>query len=251
MGERVRDKVALVTGAGSGIGRAVAKRLAEEGAHVVVTSRSAAHVEETRALVQAPLAFVLDFREAASIDAGVQAVAEHFGRIDVIASCAGVDDPSEPAVADTPDEVWDEAFAVNVTGLFRLCRAAIPELADGGSIVTVGSANALVPRPNAAAYCASKAALLMLTRTLALELAPRRIRANCVCPGVVDTPLTDLFLQRSDDPDALRDDYARWSPLQRIAEPDEIANCVLFLASDEASYVTGSAFVVDGGALVR
>ena len=91
----------------------------------------------------------------------------------------------------------------------------------------------------------------MLTRTLALELAPRRIRANCVCPGVVDTPLTDLFLQRSDDPDALRDDYARWSPLQRIAEPDEIANCVLFLASDEASYVTGSAFVVDGGALVR
>jgi NAD(P)-dependent dehydrogenase (short-subunit alcohol dehydrogenase family) len=91
----------------------------------------------------------------------------------------------------------------------------------------------------------------MLTRTLALELAPRQIRANCVCPGVVDTPLTDLFLHRADDPVALREAYARWSPLQRLAEPGEIANCVLFLASDEASFVTGSSFIVDGGALSR
>src|SRR5262249_1923578 len=249
MGERVLDKVALVTGAGSGIGRAVARRLAEEGAHVVVTSRTAAHVEETRVLVDAPLGLVLGVRDRASVEAGVHAVSEQFGRIDVIASSAGVDDPAEPSVAETADEIWDETFAVNVTGVFRLCRAAIPVLADGGSIVTVGSANALVPRRNAAAYCASKAALPMLTRTRALELAPRRIRANCVCPGVVDTPLTDLFLSRSADPGSLRAEHARWSPLQRLAEPDEIANCVLFLASDEASYVTGSTFVVDGGAL--
>jgi NAD(P)-dependent dehydrogenase (short-subunit alcohol dehydrogenase family) len=251
MGDRVLHKVALVTGAGSGIGRAVARRLAEEGAHVVVTSRTARHVDETQTLLGAPLGLTLDLRDRASIESGVGVVAERFGRIDIVASCAGVDDPSEPPVADTPDELWDETFAVNVTGVFRLCRAAIPVLADGGSIVTVGSANALVPRRNAAAYNASKAALLMLTRTLALELAPRRIRANCVCPGVVDTPLTDLFLARSDDPRSLREEYARWSPLQRLAEPDEIANCVVFLASDEASYVTGSSFVVDGGALAR
>jgi dihydroanticapsin dehydrogenase len=125
----------------------------------------------------------------------------------------------------------------------------VPVLADGGAIVTVGSTNGLVPRPNAAAYCASKAALLMLTRTLALELAPRRIRANCVCPGVVDTPLTDLFLNRADDPAALREEYAKASPLQRLADPREIANCVLFLASDEASFVTGTPFVADGGML--
>jgi NAD(P)-dependent dehydrogenase (short-subunit alcohol dehydrogenase family) len=249
---RFTGKVALVTGAGSGIGRAVAIRLAREGAVVIVTSRTQAHVEETCALAGSGAnGLVLDLRDRTSIEDAVRSVAERFGRIDVLANVAGVDDPAEPPVAETTDEVWDETFAVNVTGVFRLCRAAMPLLADGGSIVTVGSTNALVPRPNAAAYCASKAALLMLTRTLALELAPRRIRANCVCPGVVDTPLTDLFLERADDPSTVREEYERWSPLQRLADPDEIASCVVFLASDEASFVTGTPLVVDGGALSR
>jgi NAD(P)-dependent dehydrogenase (short-subunit alcohol dehydrogenase family) len=253
-GDRVADKVALVTGAGSGIGRAVAVRLAEEGAEVVVTSRTKTHVDETCALVREatgrrPLGLVLDLRDPTSIEEGVRTVAERLGRVDILSNNAGVDDPAEPPVADTPDAVWDETFAVNVTGVFQLCRAAVPVMGDGGSIVTVGSTNSLVPRANAAAYCASKAALLMLTRTLALELAPRRIRANCVCPGVVDTPLTGLFLERADDPAALREAYAQWSPLQRLADPREIASCVLFLASDEASFVTGAAFVADGGAL--
>jgi NAD(P)-dependent dehydrogenase (short-subunit alcohol dehydrogenase family) len=249
---RVANRVALVTGAGSGIGRAVAVRLAAEGASVIATSRTQAHVDETCALVGDPAwGFVLDLRERASIEQGVRVVAERFGHIDVLVCCAGVDDPGEPPVADTPDEVWDETFAVNVRGVFQLCRAAAPVMADGGSVVTVGSTNSLVPRPGAAAYCASKAALLMLTRTLALELAPRRVRANCVCPGVVDTPLTALFLDRADDRDALREEYANWSPLRRLADPGEIASCVLFLASDEASFVTGAAFVADGGALVR
>ena len=136
-----------------------------------------------------------------------------------------------------------------MTGVFKLCRAAIPLLRDGGSIVNVGSTNSILPRANAAAYCASKAALLQLTRSLALELAARHIRANCICPGIVDTPLTDLFLNQSDDPASLREEYAASNPLQRIADPREIANCVLFLASDESSFVTGSALVADGGSL--
>jgi meso-butanediol dehydrogenase / (S,S)-butanediol dehydrogenase / diacetyl reductase len=252
--ERMTGKIALLTGAGSGIGRAVAIALAEEGAAVVVTSRTEAEVNETCALVEEaagrrPLGFVLDLRDRASIEQGIRTVAERFGRIDVLSNNAGIDDPDEPPVVETSDQVWEETFAVNVSGVFQLCRAAIPVLVDGGSIVTIGSTNSLVPRPNAAAYCASKAALLMLTRTLALELAPRRIRANCVCPGVVDTPLTELFLQRADDPAALREEYAKWAPLHRLADPREIASCVVFLASDEASFVTGSALVADGGAL--
>ena len=250
MSGRLQGKIVLVTGAGSGIGRAVAVRLAEEGAEVVVTSRTEDHVRETCALVGGDaLGLVLDLRDRASIEAAVErTVAEH-GRLDVVVCVAGVDQPNEPPVAETSDEEWDEVFAVNVRGVFQLCRAAVPALADGGSIVTVGSANGITPRPNAAAYCASKAALLMLTRALALELAPRRIRANCVCPGVVDSPLTDLFLGMAPDPAALRVEYAASNPLNRIADAREIANCVLFLASDEASFVTASAFVADGGQL--
>lgn len=250
MSGRVDGKVALVSGAGSGIGRAVAIRLAEEGAQVVVTSRTEAHVRATCALIGGdPLGLVLDLRDRASIDGAVARAVEAHGRLDVVVCVAGVDQPSEPAVAETSDAEWDEVFAVNVTGVFRLCRAAVPVLSDGGSIVTVGSANGISPRPNAAAYCASKAALLMFTRALALELAPRGIRANCVCPGVVDTPLTDLFLATAPDPAALRAEYAAANPLNRIADAREIANCVLFLASDEASFVTAAPFVVDGGQL--
>jgi NAD(P)-dependent dehydrogenase (short-subunit alcohol dehydrogenase family) len=247
---RVAGKVALVTGAGSGIGRAVAVRLAEEGARVIVTSRTEAHMRETCSLLSGdPDGLVLDLRDRETIDAAVARVTDAYARLDVLVCVAGVDQPSEPPVAETTDEEWEEVFAVNVTGVFRLCRAVLPILSESGSIVTVGSANGIAPRPNAAAYCASKAALLMFTRALALELAPRRIRANCVCPGVVDTPLTDLFLGMADDPAALREEYAAANPLKRIADAREIANCVLFLASDEASFVTASPFVVDGGQL--
>jgi NAD(P)-dependent dehydrogenase (short-subunit alcohol dehydrogenase family) len=251
---RVAGKVALVTGAGTGIGRAVAQRLAEEGADVIVTSRTAAHVEETCELVERaagrrPLGLELDITRQAEVDDVVGQVRDRFGRLDILSNNAGIDDPDETPVAETTDDVWADTFDVNVTGTFRVCRAAIPILSDGGSVVNMASGNAILPRSNAAAYCASKAALLQLTRSLALELAPRGIRANCVCPGVVDTPLTDLFLERTDDPEATRVEYAKSNPLQRIADPREIANCVLFLASDEASFMTGAPLIVDGGGL--
>ena len=254
MSGRVAGKVALVTGAGTGIGRAVAVRLAEEGADVVVTSRTASHVEETcelveRAVGRRPLGVELDVTRQAHVDEAVAAVRGRFGRLDVLSNNAGIDDPDETPVAETTDAVWAETFDVNVTGTFRVCRASIPFLSDSGSIVNMASGNAILPRSNAAAYSASKAALLQLTRSLALELAPRGIRANCVCPGVVDTPLTDLFVARTEDPEATRAEYARSNPLGRIADPREIANCVLFLASDESSFVTGATLIVDGGGL--
>jgi NAD(P)-dependent dehydrogenase (short-subunit alcohol dehydrogenase family) len=254
MSGRVHGKIAFVTGAGTGIGRAVAVRLAEEGASVVVTSRTTAHVEDTceqvkRASGRDPLGMTVDVTDSEAIDASIARTLKALGPIDILSNNAGIDDPAELPVARTTDEVWDDTFAVNVTGAFRVCRAAIPHMADGGSIVNMGSGNALAPRLNAAAYCASKAALLQLTRSLALELAARQIRANCVCPGVVDTPLTDLFLGLSDDPQRLRAEYAASNPLNRIADASEIANCVLFLASDESRFVTGTPLIVDGGGL--
>lgn len=254
MSARVAGKVALITGAGTGIGRATAIRLAEEGAAVIVTSRTLANAEQTAHLIQeattaTPLSLPLDQTRPSQIEAAIASVADRYGTIDILVNSAGVDDPSESPVADTSDDIWDSTFDVNVTGVFRLCRAAIPILGDGGSIVNIGSTNSISPRPNAAAYCASKAAVLQLTRSLALELAPRGIRANCVCPGIVDTPLTDLFLYLTEDPAATRREYAASNPMRRIADPREIANCVLFLASNEASFVTGSALVADGGSL--
>jgi NAD(P)-dependent dehydrogenase (short-subunit alcohol dehydrogenase family) len=254
MGHRVHGKVALVTGAGSGIGQAVAIRLAEEGADVIVTSRTLSHVEATCDLVEVagrrrPVGAVMDVTAQDSIAAVMAVAFARFGRIDIVSNNAGIDDPTEPAIVHMSDKVWDDTLDVNLSGVFRVCRAVVPIMGDGGSIVNMGSRDSLTARANAAAYCASKAAVLQFTRSLALELAPRRIRANCVCPGIVDTPLVDLFLAESADPVGLREAYARSNPLGRMATPREIADCVLFLASDEASFVTGSALVADGGEL--
>jgi NAD(P)-dependent dehydrogenase (short-subunit alcohol dehydrogenase family) len=248
---RLAGKVAFVTGAGSGIGRAVCVRLAEEGAEVVVTSRNEAHVAETCAEVErtsgrkAP-GLRLDVSRRDEVDRIVGEVAERFGRIDVLSNNAGIDLPHAPALTETTDEEWEALQRVNVTGIFWTCRAALPVMADGASIVNMASMNSFVGFPNNAPYTASKGAVLQFTRALALEIAPRGIRANCVCPGIIDTPLTDSFLVRADDPDALRAEYEAMSPFNRMGTAREVANCVLFLASDEASFVTGAALLVDG-----
>jgi dihydroanticapsin dehydrogenase len=251
---RVAGKVALVTGAGTGIGRAVCVRLAEEGAEVVVTSRTPGHVEETCAEVEAacgrrPDGRTLDVSDRAAVDAVVAGVAGRFGRIDVLSNNAGIDYVHGPSVVDATDEEWERIFRVNVTGIFWLCRAAIPHMPAGGSIVNMASINSFIAWENDAPYTATKGALLQLTRGLALDVAAKGIRANCVCPGVIDTPLTESFLERAADPESLREEYAAVAPLRRMGTAREVANCVLFLASDEASFVTGAALVVDGGTI--
>lgn len=255
-GGRLAGRIALVTGAGTGIGRAVCVRLAEEGARVVVTSRTPAHVETTLKDVRdaggpEPIGLTLDVADAAAVRATVAEVAQRAGRIDVLCANAGVELAHAPSVADTSDEDWERIMRVNVTGVFLACREALAHMRDGASIVTTASINSFAAWENDAAYTTSKGAVLQFTRALALDVAGRGIRANCVCPGVIDTPLTDSFLDQADDPDALRAEYAAVAPLNRMGTAREIANCVLFLASDEASFVTGSALLADGGTLAR
>jgi NAD(P)-dependent dehydrogenase (short-subunit alcohol dehydrogenase family) len=247
---------AFVTGAGSGIGRAVAMRLAEEGATVALTSRTQAHLESTANEIERvagvrPLVIALDLADRNAVEGAVAETIEVNGRIDILSNNAGIDLVRAPSVETTSDEEWDRIFSVNLTGVFALCRAAIPVMSDGGSIVNMGSMNSLVAYENSAPYSASKGALLQFSRALALELAPRGIRVNCVCPGIIDTPLTESFLDLAHDPEALRAEYEAVAPLGRLGTAREVADCVLFLAGDGSTFVTGSALVVDGGATAR
>jgi NAD(P)-dependent dehydrogenase (short-subunit alcohol dehydrogenase family) len=258
---RMDERVAVVTGAGSGIGRATCVRLAEEGARVVVTSRNPQHVEETcdeveHAAGRRPPGVALDVSDSASVDAAFSRIAAELGRIDVLVANAGVEIPPDdsgvgPSIVDTTDEQWATVQRVNVDGMFYSCRAALRHMPDGGAIVTVGSINSFIAWENDGAYTTSKGAVLQLTRSVAVDVAARNIRVNCVCPGVIDTALTDQFLAAVEDPERLHGEYAAVAPLGRTGRPREIANCILFLASDEASFVTGAALVVDGGTVIR
>lgn len=253
---RLEGRVALVTGAGSGIGRAVCIRLAEEGAAVVTTSLTGSHLDATASEVERvtgtrPMTLPLDVTDRAAAVSVVAEVVERYGTIDVLSNNAGIDLPHAPTVAETADGEWDQVLAVNLTGVFAVCRAAIPAMSDGGAIINMASMNSFVAYENAAPYSASKGGVLQLTRALALELAPRAIRVNCVCPGIIDTPLTDSFLALADDPEAVRGEYAAVAPLRRLGTAVEVANCVVFLAGDQSTFVTGSALMVDGGATAR
>ena len=247
---RLDGRVAVVTGAGSGIGRAVAVELAAAGAQVWATSRNEDTARETAALVtdgQSCEPLGMDVTSEPQRRRLADRLTAGPGRVDVLVMNAGIDLDHEPALEALTDDEWDRVIETNLSSVFRLVRDLLPMMGAGTSLVTIGSANSLIARPNAAAYVASKGGLLQLTRALAVELAPRGIRANCVCPGNIDTPLTDRFLDAADDRAAALASYAEEAPLRRLGTAGEVAGCVRFLASDAASFVTGSALVVDGG----
>jgi 3-oxoacyl-[acyl-carrier protein] reductase len=239
---RFEGRVCLVTGGGRGIGRAVALALAAEGGRVAVAARTREQVD-TVAEESGGLALALDVRDEGACERAIAEVGERLGAVSVLVNAAGISPVRQRAELHDVGAFRD-LLDVNLTGAYLMTRAAAPYLLEhGGSVVMVASVAGLSGSPRLAGYGASKAGLVQLTRTLALEWADRGVRVNAVCPGYLETAMTEKLLAV----ERLRDEVLSWTPLGRLATLDEVVAPVLFLASSEASYITGAALLVDGG----
>lgn len=249
-----KNKVAVVTGAGSGIGQACAVAFASRDAAVAVLDRDAANGEAAAARIRqhggSASFFAVDVSDANAVERSVNAVVAHFGGIDVLAHCAGIQ--SYGSVECTTEEDWRKTLSVDLDGAFHVSKHAIRAMKrrGAGSIVITGSTQSLVAHRNSAAYIASKHAVVGLVRSIALDFATSNIRANCVLPGAIDTPMLRWSAERDPNPKRVIDACHKLALLGRMGTPEEVANVIVFLASDLASYVTGTTVVVDGGQLV-
>jgi NAD(P)-dependent dehydrogenase (short-subunit alcohol dehydrogenase family) len=252
---RLKDQVAIVTGAGSGIGQATAVRLAEEGAKVVVVDIDRAGAEETVSLIKKNGGKSLAVHADVSKENDTKQIAEQaksaFGKIDLLVNNAAV---FIFKGLDATVEEWHRSLSVNVVGTALCTKYAVEEMKKQkkGAIVNLGSISAVTGQPEYIAYSATKAAVVQMTRNMAVDLATFNIRVNCVCPGAVLTPTLDRYAAQKGM--TMEQVHAAWAPahlLNRLAEPREIANAILFLASDEASFITGANLMVDGGFTVR
>ncbi len=249
---RLRDQTAIVTGAGSGIGRAVARAFAAEGARVaiveIVPSRAEETAREIRGLGKEATAFVTDVSDAGQVQRMVQQVVETYGAIHILCNNAGLGH-SVRHTAEFDENTWNQVMAVNAGGPFLCAKYVLPEMlrGGGGAIINIASDLGYLAVPGLVAYCMSKGALLQLTRVLAAEYGTRNIRVNAICPTMVDTPMARSTIDSQPDPEGWLREVERSIPLGRIGRPEEIAQAAVFLASADASFVTGSIFAVDGG----
>lgn len=251
MSRRFEEKVVVVTGAGSGIGQAMARAFAREGAYVVCGDVNEKTARQTAGELEQAHAFIVDVTQPASVAALIADTQVRQGRIDVLCNNAGI--ASSKTVVDCEPDEWERLFAVNVRGVYLGCKYAIPVMISqgGGAIVNTASVAGLVGLPNRAAYCASKGAVVTLTKQVAVEYVSQKIRCNCICPGTVDTPWVARLLAESDDPQRLRADLVARQPMGRLGTAEEVAQAALYLASEDAAFVTGTALVIDGGLMAR
>lgn len=243
---RLASRHALITGGASGIGLASARLFLREGAKVALLDRDAGALARVSAELGVP-GIPVDVADPGAVARAVDAAAQALGALDAVVNAAGISRVA--SLADTTPELWRQVMAVNLDGPFHVCRAALPHLrqAGGGSIVNLASAAGLVPRPNYAAYGASKGGLLMLTRCLALDLAKEGIRVNAICPGAILTPMVEETMAAQPDPASAERSFLARYAMGRFGTAEEVAQAVLYLTSAEASFVTGSALGVDGG----
>lgn len=244
--DRLKEKVAIVTGAGQGIGEGIAKRLAKENCKIVVTdideSNAQRVAEEIKQAGQNAIAIKCDVSKKDEVDNLVSKTVETYGNLDILVNNAGVY-PYKP-FADMKEEDWDKVLDINLKSVFLTSQAASKVMKEGSKIVDISSIAAFVGFPNLSHYCASKGGVNGFMRALALELAPKKINVNAVAPGAIDTPGAASSEEQ-------KKQTVMTIPLKRMGEPEDIANAVLFLVSDEANYITGQILVVDGGWTVQ
>lgn len=252
---RLNGKITIVTGGASGIGEAIVREFVEQGATVICADiqeeQGCRVVEEVTAAGGTAAFQTTDLRDLTQIMSLVEETVERYGRLDVLVPNAGLQ--YEKILTETSEAEYDHVMSVNMKGTFFCCKAAVEAMlkTGGGNIVATGSALSLVAEPALAAYCASKAGILNLIKSIATDYGQQNIRANCVCPGYINTPLGDKYFDALPDPAAARKEADELHALGRMGDPEEVARCVSFLASDEASFVTGSAMVVDGGLIAK
>ena len=248
---KLQDRVAIVTGGASGIGLASATAFAEAGARVVLADRAGDRAAREAAALTArglkALGLFVDITAAPTIETCVSQVLDHWGRIDILFNNAGV--LISGSVTDLAPADWERTIQTNLSGAFYMSRAVIPVMLrqGGGAILNTASTAGLVAETGIAAYAASKGGVVMLTRAMALDYARQNIRVNCLCPGWIDTPFNDPVVTAMGGPPALAEAVDQMVPMGRQGRPQEVAQAALFLVSDDAAYVTGHAFAVDGG----
>ncbi|HET6928709.1 MAG TPA: SDR family NAD(P)-dependent oxidoreductase [Candidatus Acidoferrum sp.] len=248
---RLAGKSAVITGGGTGIGQAIALAFAREGARVAVAGRRKAKLEETLRLLQEAgctgLALECDVTKAADTERAVKSAEAAFGKVDVLVNNAGA--LSVSTVESIAEDDWDRVMATNVKGPYLMSRAALPAMrrAGGGSIINVGSVLGIVAIRDRAAYCASKGAVSMLTRAMALDHAGDNIRVNCLCPSIVESDMTRNLFAETEAGRQARESRLASIPLGRFGKPADIAGLAVFLASEESSWMTGTVIPVDGG----